>query len=29
MVKYDWNKATENLEIHQQYQLELKNIFSF
>ena len=26
-VKYDWNKAIENPEIGQQYQLELKNSF--
>ena len=26
-VKYDWNKAIENPEIRQQYQLELKNRF--
>ena len=26
-VKYDWNKAIENQEIRQQYQVELKNCF--
>ena len=26
-VKYDWNKAIESQEIHQQYQLELENCF--